>query len=33
VFKLSPLREALYQADQYGLRIISMKRDWRTVFI
>lgn len=31
-FRLSPLNEALDRADNYGVRIVSMKRDWRTVF-
>jgi hypothetical protein len=31
-FKLSPLVEALDQADAYGLTVVSMKRDWSTVF-
>ena len=32
-FKLSPLGEALDAADSYGLKVVSMKRDWGTVFI
>jgi hypothetical protein len=31
-FRLSPLVEALEKADEYGITIVSMKRDWRTVF-
>ena len=31
-FKLSPLVEALDKADEYGITIVSMKRDWKTVF-
>ena len=31
-FKLSPLREALDRASEYGITIVSMKRDWNTVF-
>ena len=31
-FKLSPLREALDKADDYGITVVSMKRDWNTVF-
>jgi phosphoserine phosphatase len=31
-FKLSPLAEALDQADAYGITVVSMKRDWKTVF-
>jgi hypothetical protein len=31
-FRLSPLVEALDKADQYGITVVSMKRDWRTVF-
>jgi hypothetical protein len=31
-FKLSPLAEALDKADQYGITVVSMKRDWGTVF-
>jgi phosphoglycolate phosphatase-like HAD superfamily hydrolase len=32
-FKLSPLNEALDAADRYGLKVVSMKRDWGAVFI
>jgi hypothetical protein len=32
-FRLSPLAEALDKADDYGLTIVSMKRDWTTVFV
>ena len=31
-FRLSPLTEALDNAKQYGITVVSMKRDWRTVF-
>jgi hypothetical protein len=31
-FKLSPLSEALDKADDYGITVVSMKRDWATVF-
>jgi phosphoserine phosphatase len=31
-FKLSPLAEALDRADEYGITVVSMKRDWKTVF-
>jgi hypothetical protein len=31
-FKVSPLAEALDKAGQYGIRLVSMKRDWNTVF-
>lgn len=31
-FRLSPLVEALDHADEYGITIVSMKRDWKTVF-
>ena len=31
-FRLSPLAEALDRADDYGLTVVSMKRDWQTVF-
>jgi len=31
-FKLSPLTEALDRADEYGTRVVSMKRDWAAVF-
>jgi hypothetical protein len=31
-FKLSPLVEALDSADAYGIRVVSMVRDWATVF-
>jgi haloacid dehalogenase-like hydrolase len=31
-FKLSPLVEALEKAGDYGLTIVSMKHDWKTVF-
>jgi hypothetical protein len=31
-FRLSPLSEGLDKADEYGLTIVSMKRDWNAVF-
>jgi hypothetical protein len=31
-FKLSPLAEALDNASDYGIAVVSMKRDWNTVF-
>ena len=31
-FKLSPLAEALDQATEYGITVVSMKRDWNRVF-
>lgn len=31
-FRLSPLSEALDRAPEYGIRLVSMKRDWKTVF-
>ena len=31
-FRLSPLAEALDKADQYGITVVSMKRDWNAVF-
>ena len=31
-FRLSPLVEALDKADDYGITVVSMKRDWKTVF-
>ena len=31
-FKLSPLTEALDKADEYGITVVSMKRDWSMVF-
>lgn len=31
-FKLSPLVEALDKADEYGITVVSMKRDWNAVF-
>lgn len=31
-FKLSPLAEALDKAESCGLTVVSMKRDWSTVF-
>lgn len=31
-FRLSPLAEALDRAKDYGLTLVSMKQDWKTVF-
>jgi phosphoglycolate phosphatase-like HAD superfamily hydrolase len=31
-FRLSPLAEALDKADAYGITVVSMKKDWKTVF-
>ncbi|HKP29193.1 MAG TPA: HAD family hydrolase [Gemmatimonadales bacterium] len=31
-FRLSPLVEALDKAGEYGITLVSMKRDWRSVF-
>jgi phosphoserine phosphatase len=31
-FRLSPLVEALDNATEYGITLVSMKRDWKTVF-
>jgi len=31
-FHLSPLVEALDKADEYGITLVSMKRDWKVVF-
>ena len=31
-FRLSPLVEALDKADEYGITVVSMKKDWKTVF-
>lgn len=31
-FKLSPLMEALDRAAEYGITVVSMRNDWRTVF-
>jgi hypothetical protein len=31
-FRLSPLVEALDRADEYNITVVSMKRDWATVF-
>jgi haloacid dehalogenase-like hydrolase len=31
-FRLSPLSEALDKAQDYGITVVSMKRDWRFVF-
>jgi hypothetical protein len=31
-FKLSPLAEALDRVDELGFTVVSMKRDWHSVF-
>jgi hypothetical protein len=31
-FRLSPLAEALDRADEYGITVVSMRRDWKSVF-
>jgi len=31
-FKLSPLRDALDNADRYGITRVSMQHDWKEVF-
>ncbi len=31
-FRLSPLAEALDKAEDYGITLVSMKRDWKAVF-
>ena len=31
-FRLSPLSEALDKAQDYGITVVSMKRDWKVVF-
>ena len=31
-FRISPLAEALDRAPQFGIRVVSMKHDWETVF-
>ena len=31
-FRLSPLAEALDRASEYGFSVVSMKRDWKSVF-
>jgi hypothetical protein len=31
-FRLSPLAEGLDKAEDYGLTLVSMKRDWKEVF-
>jgi hypothetical protein len=31
-FRLSPLSEALDKAGDYGINVVSMKRDWKVVF-
>ncbi len=31
-FRLSPLAEALDKAADYGITVVSMKRDWNMVF-
>ena len=32
-FRLSPLVEALDKAGEYGITLVSMQRDWKTVFV
>lgn len=32
-FKLSPLAEAFDKAEDYGVTLASMKRDWNAVFL
>jgi hypothetical protein len=32
-FRMSPLAEALDKASDYGITVVSMKRDWKTVFL
>lgn len=32
-FRLSPLVEALDKAGEYGITLVSMKRDWKAVFV
>lgn len=32
-FRLSPLAEALDHASEYGIELVSMKRDWNCVFV
>jgi hypothetical protein len=32
-FHLSPLAEALDNAAEYGITVVSMKRDWKTIFV
>ena len=31
-FRLSPLAEALDKAGDYGIMVVSMKRDWKKIF-
>jgi hypothetical protein len=31
-FRLSPLTEGLERADEYGITVVSMKRDWNVIF-
>jgi hypothetical protein len=31
-YKLSPLNDALAHAGTYGIRVVSMKSDWRNIF-
>ena len=31
-FRLSPLAEALDRADEYGIKVVSMREDWNVVF-
>lgn len=32
-FKLSPLADALDHADSYGIQVVSVKKDWASVFV
>ena len=32
-FRLSPLSEALDRAEAYGITLVSMKDDWKRVFV
>ena len=32
-FRISPLADALDHAKDYGIDVVSMKRDWRSVFV
>ena len=31
-FRISPLTEALHKASEYGVAVVSVKRDWKRVF-
>jgi len=31
-FRLSPLAEALDKAKEYGITVVSMRRDWKAIF-